>query len=333
MLFKKQPQKSSEAFFSKKTFLIFFLFFLTILTRFYKLDWADSYFFHPDENNMATAISKLKITDLNPHFFAYGQFPLYLAFFTLYSLKLPNNFINSVLMLRFYSSLFSSISVFIFYLISKKLFFSFKQSVLLLLFLIFTPALIQLAHFGTTESLLIFVFAINIFLALNFYQNQSLVSIFLSSIITGIGLASKITSLFFLGPMLLSIFFAFFKKNKKNYLLLLTSFLLLNSTLFFIIFSPFNLIAGPDFRSTLNYETSVAMGKTKMFYTNQFLNSTPILFQFTKIFPYAVGPPVLLFAIIGAILSLRGVLRRGNPAGVTTTSFTFPTRSPRPAKR
>ncbi|MBU1129690.1 glycosyltransferase family 39 protein [Patescibacteria group bacterium] len=310
MSFKKQPQKSSQAFFSKKSFIFFFIFFLTIFTRFYKLDWGDSLFFHPDENNMASSVSKLEIGDLNPHFFAYGQFPLYLGFFTLHLFKLHNTFINSIMILRFYSAFFSSISLIIFYLISKKLFFSFKQTVLLLLILIFTPGLIQLAHFGTTESLLIFIFSANILLAINFYKNQSFVNIFLSSIITGIGLASKITSLFFLGPILLSIFFTFFKSNKKNYLLLVTSYLLLNSFIFFLFFSPYNLTANSNFKSTLDYETSLAVGKTKVFYTNQFLDSIPILFQFTKIFPYAIGLLVLTFSILGFTFLIKSFINK-----------------------
>src|SRR3989339_301394 len=90
-----------------KIFLVIILLIAAIL-RFYNLTHDAPYFFNPDERNMANAItlfklpnqlveipecilSQFRISDfgfrisecnLNPHFFAYGQFPLYLAYFS-----------------------------------------------------------------------------------------------------------------------------------------------------------------------------------------------------------------------------------------------------------
>ena len=73
---------------SSKKFLLTVIVFLAIFTRFFGLKWGDGHYFHPDENNMASSLSQLKSQDLNHRFFAYGQFPLYLGFFTLKSLVL-----------------------------------------------------------------------------------------------------------------------------------------------------------------------------------------------------------------------------------------------------
>lgn len=59
-----------------KRSLIFIVLFLVIITRFIGLNWGNGYFFHPDENNMASAVSRLKPDNLDPDFYAYGQFPL-----------------------------------------------------------------------------------------------------------------------------------------------------------------------------------------------------------------------------------------------------------------
>src|SRR5258706_15936411 len=49
--------------------------------RFYNLDWGDPFYFLPDERNVASSISQLIFpSQLNPHFFAYGSFPIYLVF-------------------------------------------------------------------------------------------------------------------------------------------------------------------------------------------------------------------------------------------------------------
>jgi hypothetical protein len=63
---------------------------LLFYTRFVGLDWGLPYPMHPDERNMAVSVANLtcKINNvefeikncLHPHFFAYGQLPLYLAY-------------------------------------------------------------------------------------------------------------------------------------------------------------------------------------------------------------------------------------------------------------
>jgi hypothetical protein len=253
---------------------LFFLFGSLFFTRFYGLRWGNGFFFHPDENNMAQAISQLSPSNLNPHFFAYGQFPLYLGYFSLKFTSLPNTFTNAIYVLRFWSAFFSILTCFALYSIFKnKLFF---------LLLIFSPGLIQMAHFGTTESLLFFIFAANLYLS----QKKS---VFLTSLISGIGIATKISATFFLLPVIFSL------KPKKI-------FLFLSLTLIFaVIFSPHNLISYQDFISSMTYETGVATGKIAVFYTRQFIDTIPYFFQFTHIFPYTSGLPVFVLAIFGFI--------------------------------
>lgn len=284
--------------FSKKNVFIFALVLLIIFTRFYKFDWGEGFFFHPDENNMAMSISQMTFADFNPRFFAYGQFPLFLSFFSLKILFLPNNFSNAIFSLRFWSAIFSCLSILFFYFISNQFFKKKFFSLIFVLFLIFNPGLIQLAHFGTTESLLILIFSINLFLSLKFYKHPKFKYIFYAGLVSGIGLATKITAVFFTVPVFLSLFFVFLK-NKKFFIFLSTIYFLIFTICFAFIFSPFNFLVFSDFRSSMQYETSVALGNLKVFYTNQFLNTISYSFQFTKIFPYILGIPVLLFGIIG----------------------------------
>jgi len=274
-------------------FFPLFLIILTIFTRFVGISWGNGFFFHPDENNMARSISDMR-GDLNPHFFAYGQFPLYLSYFLINYLKLPQTFSVAVYSLRFFSALFSCLSILVFYRISL-VFFKKKQTYLFILFLIFSPGLIQISKYGTTESLLVLVFASLIYLSIRFYQLKKTIYLFLSSIITAIGIATKISSLIFITPVLISLFFSQLKTNK--FILYLAFFLLL-SFIFTLFFSPYNLINWSDFKSTSIYETGVALGTIKVFYTRQFENTPAYLFHFTKIFPYVLGLPVYILFFI-----------------------------------
>lgn len=274
--------------------LLFFLFGLGLFTRFYKLNWGQPYYFHPDENNMATALSQLSLQNFNPHFFAYGQFPLYLGFFTLLIFHQPLNFASAVFILRFWSAIFSFLSLIIFYRLYPHLIF--------LLLLIFSPGLIQIAHFGTTESLLLLVFAGNLYLSKLILIRPLKKSFFLiSALITGLGLAGKISAAIFLTPILLAIIFSLRRYKNLLYPIFGALFLFLATLTVSILFSPYNLIAQNDFRSALSYETQVATGVMKVFYTNQFLHSPAYLFQLIKIFPYTSGLPVYIFSLAALI--------------------------------
>ncbi len=293
----------------KSRILLILLLFIAIFTRFIKLDWGDGFFFHPDENNMATAITQLRLNDLDPHFYAYGQFPLYLAYFTAVFIRfvahqLPYtsvSFTQAIFTLRFFSAIFSVFSVYLLFLISRHLSLDKKFPFYVIILFIFSPGLIQLSHFGTTESLLILIFLANILLSINYVKHPKFSTLLLSSIISGIGLGTKLSALIFVGPILLSLLYRFIAKP---------SFKIIFSFIFFILFlavftaisSPYNLINFSDFYSSMNYETGVATGKLLVFYTNQFLNSTPYLFQLSKVFPYSSGIFMYILSISGAIL-------------------------------
>jgi len=290
-----------------KNFLIpFLLIFLTVFTRFYCLDWGNSFFFNPDENNMATAIFQMSPSNLNPNFFAYGQFPLFLTFFT----TPIHTFFSIILTLRFWSAIFSSLSILFFYLISQKIFYSKKLNYIFTLLLIFTPGLIQSAHFGTTESILIFVFSSNIFLSLKYYQTQKKHFFLFSILVSAIGLGTKITAIFFVLPIYLCLFL-FFLKDKKILNFIFNSFLFTFLLLLLsFLFSPFNIIKFSDFKSSMIYETSVATGKNLVFYTRQFKNSLPYIFQIKKVFPYANGIFIFIFSIIGFLIFLKNKVQK-----------------------
>ncbi len=299
---------------SKKQLVVGLLFLIALFTRFYRLDWADGFFTHPDENNMATAITELSFNNLNPHFFAYGQFPLYLVFFTQQILRL-SGFASAVLLLRFYSAFFSSLSLLVFYQISKILFSSPLTRLTFLALLIFSPGLIQMAHFGTTESILFFVFSSSFLLSAKILTNQHPKRyLLLSSLVCGLGLASKITALVFCLPIFLAFFMRYIQSGQIKKLFFSSFAFSLFTLIIFIALSPYNLFAWSDFLSTINYEISVANGSSPVFYTRQFIDTLPYWFQLTKILPYTSGLSVFIISLLSlAFLPLYFFSTKNSP--------------------
>ena len=293
--------------FKKRFFVSLIFFILILLTRFLGINWGQTFAFHPDENNMVSSVLQMNSQNLNPNFFAYGQFPLYLTYFT----TPVHDFQTITLTLRFWSAIFSCLSLYFFYLIGLKIFESQKQTFIFILLLIFTPGLIQTAHFGTTESILIFVFAANIFLSFKIYDSpKKIIYLFISGLISGIGLASKISSLILTFPIFLSLFFLLLKKTNLWRIISYSTLFLLFSILIGIIFSPYSLINFPEFLSSMKYEIGVASGQIPVFYTRQFIDTLPYVFQFQKIFPYTNGLFVYIFGILGFVSLTKSFFKK-----------------------
>jgi len=290
-----------------------FLILTTLFFRIFGFNWGSGFFFHPDENNMAWAIGRLSTDSLDPQFFAYGQLPLYLVFFITkfisfflgQGLSSSIDFKTAVYGLRIVSAIFSCLTVLVGYLLAKKIFADKKWARVFSLFLVFCPGLIQMAHFGTTESILAFVSLSLTFLSLRYLSGQR--NIFLLAIVASIGMGSKVSSLIFFLVPILAIVFAQEKKSFFGPILTklkaLFSFSFLSLSLGLLL-SPFLVLRFRESLSTLTYESKVASGIIKVFYTRQFFKTRPVIFQMVKVFPSIMGSSLYLLFIISIFLAL-----------------------------
>lgn len=307
-----------------KRIVVALLISILLYTRFVNLEWGLPYPMHPDERNMAVAIEQLNCnfkpynTDFrlnecfNPHFFAYGQLPLYLSYGGIQLVHLvtgvaaPPTFIEATMSLRTLSAVSSLGLVIVLlrifkYLLPKKRQLDSFYLIVALLFLTFQPYAIQFAHFGTTESLLMFFYAIIIYYSLRLLDDRALSfpTTALLSLAAGAALGTKISSGLFFGIPLFVYIYILFSRNKKIHTVLYAVLFMLMAGIVFILTSPHILLNLRDFIGSMNYESAVATGAYKAFYTRQFENTTPLLFQFQNILPYVLGLPGLLFSACG----------------------------------
>lgn len=351
-----------------KNWGLIIILFISAILRFYNLMHDAPYFFNPDERNMAAAITRfvlpVKFSDmpvcilsefrakpsaqpaldgcsLNPQFFAYGQFPLYLAYasdvltrvpLTVLSrtpltieqgVSLKTSFASAIFWLRFWSAVSSVLSVLLVYLISRKIFTRAPLAVvqgvpfLTALLAAFAPGLIQSAHFGTTESLLTFFFLASIYFSYLLMENFPKKPLLALPLITAIGLSigSKLTGLFFLVPPLLALILLILSRRplaiRQGVPLGLA--IIVGSLTVGFLSSFYNLVEVKNFQSAVfGYEQDVALGKFEAFYTRQFIETKPILFQLEKIFPNSLGWPTYILGILGFLLILiRAPKKRG----------------------
>lgn len=282
--------------------------------RFYKLDWGEGLYAHPDEYHIAISVNHLSFPNqMHPHFFSYGTVVIYLIYFSKNVLEIFSvifNFqlsiVNSFLIGRFYSALFSTLTILIIYFISRLVMEN-KYALMTSFLVALTPGLVQQAHFATPESTLTFFICSTLLFLLFFIKTIRLKYLLLSSIFLGLGIGTKIVAAIFFPVIFLGILIKFWKKPLKFSLYLLIS--ILASLIIFSVTSPYVFLDYKAWRSSFNYEDSVARGTSIVFYTRQFINTIPVLFQFEKIFPYALGP-ILFFGTLGIIFSFFQIIKK-----------------------
>ena len=296
---------------------IFWFFFLIIFLSgtflfFWNLNWDENNLYHPDERNIANAVAKIKFfEDLNPKFFAYNSFPIYLTkligyflsanstttsfasllhtFFQTGSLSFleedsswMRDWSKINLITRFLSALSFSLSILIIFLIGKKLMGKWG-GLLSAFFFSFSPTFIQQAHFGTTEGFLVLFLLLISFFSLKILETRKKTLWIILGIFSGLTIASKISAISFLIiPGLSWLILVLQEKKFLEYFLL--GFFFLAITIFtFFVFSPYAIFDFPSFRDSLKYEYGVVSGKIKVPYNWQFYWTLPYFFFFKNL--------------------------------------------------
>jgi len=287
-------------------FLLILIIALGAFLRFYNLNWGAPFYFHPDERNIAGLISSLPAQIDYTHFlkgtFSYGNFISNAVFFikaVLSSLLTTSGFSDpfaqSVILLRFLSAISSLITILIVFFIGYRL-KNLLTGIVSAMLTTFSTGLIQAAHFGVYESFFTLMSVSLFIISMLYVKSKSFFYIFISIIIISVSSASKINSaIFILIPFSLFSIISI-KQKLALYKIVLQLFLLL---LFFmtltLFLSPY--YATEEFRDLLVYERNLLTGALPVFYTGEFLNIIPILFQLTHIYPFLINPLLTLLFV------------------------------------
>lgn len=295
--------------------------------RFYNLNWDNGNFFHPDERNIANAVSRIRFfTQLNPDFFAYGGFLIYLYRATGEILVKVTNNSNWIydwghinIIGRFYSALLSTITIPLVFILSKNIFNKYTAIIASLL-TAFTVSFIQTSHFSITENFLVFIAVLICFFSVKLLKTGKFRNYVLCGIFIGIAAATKTIALsLIIFP--LTAHSLLISKHPYNFIKRVSFLLifLLISLIIFTIFSPYTFLKWDKFMESMHYESGVALGTLPVPYTLQFNNTIPYLFQI-KNFIWQIGP-ISLLLIPSITLFILIILKTKNPKFILFISF------------
>jgi len=324
----------------KYKILLFFIILVGFCFRFYNLNWDQGHHLHPDERAIVMFTTPLRFpksiasflspqSPWNPHFFAYGNFPLYLLKITgsvlanfnpLYSLYEKINLVG-----RAISVIADLGTLILIYALAKKLF---NRSVGLLASLFYAVSVfsIQAAHFYAVDALLTFFIFLTLYQLIRFYNQPGYKNAILSGIFFGLCLATKISAIALvsaIGAVLSVDFLLILLKNphhphiwfphiskflKKLFIDGLIITIVTVTT--FALLEPYALLDFNEFwRQTL--EQSQMTHNAFVFpYTLQYVGITPYLYEIKNIFLWGQGPILATISFLGIFYIIFLIIKK-----------------------
>ncbi|HSW47916.1 MAG TPA: glycosyltransferase family 39 protein [Candidatus Saccharimonadales bacterium] len=310
---------------------LFAILILGACLRFYNLNWDSGHMLHPDERAIVASVDKLKLpttvsefmspqSTWNPHFFAYGSFPMYLLTVTREALSNFNPAFSQydylTLIGRVLSALADLFSVLLIYKIASKLFN--RQTGLISAFFYAVSVLpIQLSHFFAVDTLLTSFVLATLYNLLRFYEKPNTKTALTVGFFFGLALATKISAIVLISSLGLTLtadfILIFLKKPHKpahwlphlpsflKHLIKYASVIILATALTFIIFEPYALIDSSNFWLQTIQQSALTSNPFYFPYTLQFVGKIPYIYEFKNIFFWGLGPIIATLSFSGFI--------------------------------
>jgi hypothetical protein len=309
--------------------LLIYILILAVSLRLYGLNWDQGSHLHPDERAIVMAVEGIHwpvtteeksnlftpLSSLNPRFFAYGSFPFYLLkglgqlagkYDIRYSQYDQLNILG-----RFVSSIFELGTIFVIYLIGKKLA---SEKMGLWGAFIYTLGVlpVQLAHFFAVDTLLTFFITATLYAAISFAKENKTRWVVGMGVWYGLAMATKISAL----TLVIPIIFVIVGKLWRSPLALLkhTLIAVLFAASVFAIFEPFAIIDYAMFKRQLMEQQAMTRSAYTFPYTLQYVGKVPYLHEFKNIFMWGLGPLSATICIAGVLwLTFFAIRRRKLP--------------------
>ncbi len=308
--------------------------------RLYGLDWDDNTHQHPDERAIILTVINFQWphswaqffsvnSPLSPHFddgshfFAYGTFPMYVlrqmgvfldwlqrtfGFHWLPAGQTFSDYDHITLVGRALSALFDTGTVFVTYLLGRRL--SKRKSLALLAaaFVAFTPFEVQLSHYFAVDTTLTFFVALALLSYVAVAQTGKVGWVILAGVASGLALASKFSALPLLLPLGVA-YLLYWRRTDWRMMVPRACMSLGAGVLSFVIAMPYALIDFPDFQAAIKEQGDLAQGILDYPYTRQYAGTTPYVYEIKNILIYDMGVPLALLCFIGCLYIARRIWR------------------------
>lgn len=293
------------------------------LLRFSGLDWDGGQVYHSDEVTIAEAALRIDIPrQMDPDLYVYNAVPVYLdaevARLVAWVTGDPawkTALGRMALVARGISALASTAAVALTLLLGRRLLGDWG-GVLAAAFQAFCPGLVQAAHYGVTESLLVAFFLALALVSAGAGESPepwSAGRTALAALIAGLAIGTKTSALSFLllpaAAWLFSLKFVGVGRTLKT-----AALFSVGTALTFVLVSPYSLVHFDRLSNQMAYENAVIRGTQVTWYTAPFLRSVNYVYEAGSLI-WLCGPLIAVLGLAGAagwlVSAVRDPKRRG----------------------
>ena len=306
----------------QQTLLALFIIVLGGVLRFQGLQWDEMLLLHPDEGNLVRAASRISFPDrLVPDFDAYNGLSLYLPRLAAELVFDEASPANIGLAGRYLSAFASSLAI-VAIGVAASLMAGRSAGLLALWMAAFSPALIQSAHFATTESGLVLAVAALIALTASYQANKlgfirAAVAI---GLVLGCALGLKTSAAAFAVIPFAATATAV---SRVGWFRTVVAGLLsvAIAVTIALLSTPQILLDPKRYWAVMQFERAVVEGTIDVFWTYQFTHATSVVFELSQL-PWLLDPMTAALALAGATALIcsfalggrRHMVRRSGPA-------------------
>lgn len=310
----------------KNRTLFFILFILLVWSfglRIFGYNWDGQFNFHPDERMIGFVVDKLEWdfsnvlspeSKMNPGFFAYGSFPIYLLWISRLLVEaiggIKLSFDDLLSLGRIISAIFDTVTVLMVFLLTRKIYLK-KNGVLIALLSAFSYSVfvlpIQLSHYFAVDTILTSEILISMYLAIVAKEKKKLYFFLLLGISIGLTVATKVTGVLAVVPIVIYLFFLEKGHYMENLLKIIT--ILLAGTLVLFLAMPYALIDWPNFWEQISQQSKLYSDAYAFPYTLQYVDTYVYLYFLKNIFLWGIGPAAGCFALLGLTVVLKNLIQ------------------------
>ena len=308
---------------------------LGLCLRLYNINWDQGNSFHPDERQILFHVTTLALptslaqfldpihSPLNPHFFAYGSFPLYLlaliGHFLIHSGSPSDAFVSYTLLGRVLSALFDAGTILLTGWMALLLVkdttpgrsHAWSVALLAAALVAFTPFQLQLSHFYAVDTMLLFFVMLTILACIALVETKRpLLWSFVAGLGYGLALATKFSAAPLAVPLFVAIVLSWY--HRSDFFTAASSFLLsvLTITIVFLIAQPYAFLDLPNYVQQIAEQGSLARGSLDLPYVRQFAGTIPLVYQAQNMLLWGMGVTLGLAALGGLLWLCWLVWRR-----------------------
>src|SRR5262245_22109684 len=293
------------------------------------IDYDNGHWFHPDERRIAFAVEELSFRplQLNPHFFAYGSFPLYVtrAVSSLLGQVNPEfgHYDNVILTGRRVSAVVGALTVILLVFFGIRLY---NRSVGLLAgFLLAACVLhVQNSHYMTTDVFLTFLVTLALYCMVGIVQRGWTRDYVFSGIVIGLATATKFSALPLLAPLGVAALVRVARGDGLLRVLLKGVLAVLCIGLAFAAGMPYAFLDFASYYHDVEEQSRMVRQAGLLPYTNQYIGVAKYGYDLSQLVIWGMAPPLGVVALWATGSRVIGALRERSAIDLVLLAWVVP---------